>query len=163
MALIHGICHVLKGEKDGKCSTMILPKRSTFIKVKTSHMMAGRIKCCMVYELIDQRNENKPVMGDYQVFIAVRVFAMPLIKKYSASAVIFMARKGQFTGSKDNIKQLQKRILRNHMVNDTYSFECAIDGQTLRLKALFHPGKRASIEVTLEETDEHIDKKPIPY
>jgi hypothetical protein len=163
MVLMRGICHVSNGEKDGNFSTMILPKRSAFVKVKTSHLLAGRIKCCLVYELVDQRNEGKPIMGFHQVFIAVRVFARPLINKYKASAVMFMVREGQFTGSKEDMKRLKKGILREHLVSNTYSFKCTIRDQTLRLKALFRPGKRAGIEVTLEETTGRIDNGPVPY
>jgi hypothetical protein len=102
-------------------------------------------------------------MGFHQVFIAVRVFARPLINKYKASAVMFMVREGQFTGSKEDMKRLKKGILREHLVSNTYSFKCTIRDQTLRLKALFRPGKRAGIEVTLEETTGRIDNGPVPY
>jgi hypothetical protein len=163
MVLMHGICYISKGEKNGDFSTKILPKRSTFVKVKASYMMAGRIKCCLVYELVDQKNESKSIMGYHQVFMAARVSINPFIKKYKTSAVIFMAKKGQFTGSKDNIKQLKRGCLRGHLVNNTYSFTCAIKGQTLKLRTVFHPGRHASIEVTLEETDERIDNIPVPY
>jgi hypothetical protein len=94
MVLMHGICHISKGEKDGDFSTIILPRRSTFVKIRALHMIAGRIKCCLVYELVDQRNEHKPIMGFYQVFIVVRVSVKPLINKYKASTVMFMARRG---------------------------------------------------------------------
>jgi hypothetical protein len=134
MALMHGICHITKGEKDGNFSTMILPKRSASVKVKAY----------------------------YQAFIAIRVFAVPLIKRYNASAVMFTARRGQFTGGKEDIKRL-KGILREHLVNSTYSFICGIKSQTLKLKASFHPGRQASIEVTLEETTGHTDNSPVPY
>jgi hypothetical protein len=163
MVLIHGICHASKGKKNGDFNTMILPKGSVFVKVKASHILAGRIKCCLVYELVDQKNENEPIMGHHQVFIAVRVIIIPLIKKYKASAVMFMARKDQFTGSKDDMKRLKKSILREHLVNNTYSFLCDIKGQTLRLKASFHPGRHASIEVTLEEIAGRIENGPVPY
>jgi hypothetical protein len=162
MVLVHGICHVSKGEKNGNFSTMILPKKSASVKVRASHIIAGRIKCCLVYELVDQKNESKPIMGFHQVFIAVRVSVKPLINSYKASAVMFMARKDQFTDSKDNMKRL-KGILQKHLVNNTYSFICDIKGQTLRLKAVFRQGRQASIEVTLEETTGHVDNGPIPY
>jgi hypothetical protein len=162
MALMHGICHITKGEKDGNFSTMILPKRSASVKVKASFLSAGSIECCLVYELIDQRNESKPIIEYYQAFIAIRVFAVPLIKRYNASAVMFTARRGQFTGGKEDIKRL-KGILREHLVNSTYSFICGIKSQTLKLKASFHPGRQASIEVTLEETTGHTDNSPVPY
>jgi hypothetical protein len=163
MVLMHGICHVSKGEKDGDFSAMIPPRKSAFVKVKASHMIAGCIKCCLVYELIDQRNENKPIIEFHQVFITVRVFVRPLVNKYKASAIMFMARKGQFTGSKDDMKRLKKGILREHLVNNTYSFLCDIKGQTLRLKASFHPGRQASIEVTLEETTGRVENGPVPF
>jgi hypothetical protein len=160
MVLMNGICHVSKGEKDGNFSTMILPKRSVFVRVKTSLLLAGCIECCLVYELIDQKNESKPIMEYHQVFIAVSVSAKPLINNYKASSVMFMARKNQFIGSKDDMKQLKRGILQEHLVNNTYSFICTVRGQTLRLKAVFHPGRHANIEVTLEETDKHIYRKP---
>jgi hypothetical protein len=163
MVLMHGICHISKGEKDGDFSTMILPRRSAFVKVRASHMIAGRIKCCLVYELVDQRNENRPIMDYYQVFIAVRVSFKPLINKYKASAVIFKARNDQFTGSKDNMKQLKSNILREHLVNNTYSFICIIRDQTLRLDMVFHRGRQAKIQVTLEETDKHTDNGPVSF
>jgi hypothetical protein len=163
MVLMHGICHASKGEKNGDFSTMILPRRSASVKVKASHMLSGRIKCCLVYELIDQRNESKPLIEFHQVFIAVRVFANPLFNKYRVSTVVFMVRKGQFTGSKDDMKQLEKSILQEHLVNNTYSFLCAIRDQTLRLKASFRPGKRSLIEITLEETDLRTNRGPILF
>jgi hypothetical protein len=43
-----------------------------------------------------------------------------------------------------------------------YSFICDIKGQTLKLKAAFHPSRQASIEVTLEEIAERVDNSPIP-
>jgi hypothetical protein len=163
MVLMRGICHISKGEKDAYFNTMILPKRSTSVKAKAAHMLAGRVKCCLVYELIDQRNESKPLIEFHQVFIAIRVIIIPLINKYKASAVIFMARKCQFTGSKDNMKRLKRGILREHLVNNAYSFKCNIRDQILRLKSVFHPGRQASIEVTLEETVGHADNGPVPY
>jgi hypothetical protein len=163
MAMMHGICHVLKGERSGNFNTMILSTSRTSVKVKASLLSFGSIECCLVYELIDQRNETKLIMGFHQVFIAVRVFARPLINKYKASAVMFMVREGQFTGSKEDMKRLKKGILREHLVSNTYSFKCTIRDQTLRLKALFRPGKRAGIEVTLEETTGRIDNGPVPY
>jgi hypothetical protein len=90
----------------------ILPRRSASVKVKAPLSSAGGIECCFVYELIDQRNESKPIMGLYQVFIAVRVFAIPLIKKYDASAVMFMTRKDQFIGSKCDMKWLKEEMKR---------------------------------------------------
>jgi hypothetical protein len=151
MVFMHGICHVSKGKKCGNFSTMILPKRSTSVKIRASHMFFGRIKCCLVYELVDQRNESKPIMGNHQLFIAVRVIVIPF-NKYKASAVIFTERKGQFTGKKEEIKRLKEGILREHLVNNTYSFICTIKNQPLRFRAVFHSGRQASIEVTLEET-----------
>jgi hypothetical protein len=162
MVLMPSICHMPKGKMDGDFSTMILPKRSVSIKVKASHMIAGRIKCCLVYELVDQKNESKSIMEYHQVFIAVRVLVIPF-KKYKASAVMFMARKYQFTGSKYDMKRLKKGILRDNLVNNEYSFMCDIKGQTLRLKALFHPGWKTSINVTLEETVGRISNGPILY
>jgi hypothetical protein len=161
MVLMRGICHVSKGEKDGNFNTMILPRRSASMRVKASLLSAGGTECCLVYELIDQRNEHKPIMEYHQVFIAVRMFAIPLIRKYKAAAVMFMARKGQFTDSKDNMKRL-KGILREHLVNNEYSFRCNIKSQTLRLKAIFHRSRQA-IEVILKETDGHVENGPIPY
>jgi hypothetical protein len=124
-------------------------------------MIAGRIKCCLVYELVDQRSESKPLIEFYQVFIAVRVLIIPFTSNYKASAVVFMARKDQFTGSEKDMKRLKKGILREHLVNNTYSFKCAIRDRTLRLKASFSPGRQANIEVILEETDKHTDKRPV--
>jgi hypothetical protein len=138
------------------------PMHEAFVKVKASRMLAGRMKCCLVYELVDQRNENKPIMGYHQVFIAVRVSVRPFIN-YKASAVMFMARKGQFTGSKDDIKRLKRKILREHLVNNEYSFKCVIRDQTLRLKASFHPGRQASIKVTLEEIVGRVANGPVPF
>jgi DNA helicase IV len=163
MVLMHGICHVSKGGKYGDFSTMILPKRDAFMKVKASHMIVGCIKCCLVYELVDQRDESKPIMEFHKVFIAVKVSVKPLFNNYKASAVIFMARKGEFTGSKDDMRRLKKGILREHLVNNTYSFMCNIKDQTLRLKAIFHPGRQASIEVILEETIGRVGNGPVPY
>jgi hypothetical protein len=163
MVLKRGIYCVAKGEDDSNFSTMILPKRSAFVKVKPSLSSFGRIECCLVYELVDQRSEKKPVMEFHQVFIAVSVFAVPLIKKCKASAVMFMARKDQFIGSKQDMKRLKKGVLREHLVNKTYAFLCNIKGQALRLKVSLHPGRQTSIEVTLEETDGRVDNGPIPY
>jgi hypothetical protein len=163
MALMHGICHISKGEKYGDFSTMILPKRNASVRVKASHMIAGRIKCCLVYELVDQRNESKPILGFHQVFIAVRVIIIPFTNNYKASTVIFMARSGQFASSEEDMKRLKEGILREHLVNNIYSFLCDIKGQTLRLRAVFHPSKQTSIEVTLEETTGRVNNGPIPY
>jgi hypothetical protein len=159
---MHGVCHVSKGEKNGNFNTMVLPKRSAYIKVKPSLSSFGSIECCLVYELIDQRNEHKPLMEHHHVLIAVRIFAVPLFNKYKTSTVMFMARKGQFTGSKDDMKRL-KGILREHLVNNTYSFICDIKGQTLRLRASLRPGRRASIEVALEETVGRVENGPVPF
>jgi hypothetical protein len=163
MMLVRGICHVSEGKRNNNFSTVILPKRSASVKVQTIASLARSIKCCLVYELVDQRNENKSIIKYHQVFVAVRVFARPFIKKYKASAVLFMAKNGQFTGSEDDMKRLKKGILREHLVKNTYSFKCTIRDQTLRLKASFYPGRRASIEVTLEETTGRVDNSPIPY
>jgi hypothetical protein len=163
MVLMHGICHLSRGERDGDFSTMILPEGEAFVKIKASHLLAGSIKCCLIYELVDQKNEHKSIMEHHQVFIAVRVFARPLIKKYKASAVIFMARKGQFTGKKEEMRRLKEGILQKHLVNNIYSFICDVRGQTLKLKTVFHPGRQASIEVTLEETTGRVDKGPVPF
>jgi hypothetical protein len=119
-----------------------------------------------VYELINQRNESEPIMEDHQVFIAVRVFARPLMNNYRASSAIFMAKRDKFTGKEDDIKQLHKDILRKNLVNNTYSFECTVKDQPLRLGAVFHPGKQASIEVTLEKQtnfEETINIEPILF
>jgi hypothetical protein len=160
---MHGICHMPKGEKEGNLSTMILPKRSAFLKVRASHIIAGRIKCCLVYELVDQKHERMPIMEDHQVFVAVRVIIIPFEKKYKASAVMFMAEKGKFTGSEVDVERLKNGILREHLVNNEHSFVCAIRDRTLKLKASFHPGKQASIDVTLEETDERVENGPFPF
>jgi hypothetical protein len=61
------------------------------------------------------------------------------------------------------MKRLKKRILRENLINDTYSFIYAIRDQKLKLEASFHPGKQASIEVILEETDKHTDKRPVLF
>jgi hypothetical protein len=163
MVLMRGICHVTKGEKDGDFRTMILPMSEASVKVKASNMLAGRIKCCLVYELVDQRSEGKPIMGYYQVFIAVRVSAKPLFNSYKASAVMFMARKDHFIGKKEEMNRLKKGILQEHLVNNTYSFICVVRDQTLRLKAVFRPGRQASIEVTLEEIVGRINNGPVSF
>jgi hypothetical protein len=163
MVLMRGICHVSKGVKDGNFNTMILPRRSAFMKFRALHMLARGIKCCLVYELVDQRNESKLIMEYHQVFIAVRISAKPLFSKCKASAVVFRARKGQFTGERHDMKRLKKGILREHLVNNTYSFKCAVRGQTLKLKAKFYPGRQANIEITLKETVGRIDNGPVPF
>jgi hypothetical protein len=161
IVLIRGICYILKGKKDGELSATILPKNKAAMRVKGLLLSGGIIESCLVYELIDQRNESEPLMEDHQVFIAVRVFVIPLINKCGVSAAIFMARKDQFSGSKDDMKQLQKSILQNHMINNT-SFECVIKTQTLKLDVAFHSGK-ASVVITLKETDIITNKSPILY
>jgi hypothetical protein len=163
IVLMRGICHVSKGKKDGNFSTMVLPRRSASIKVRASLSSFGSIECCLVYELVDQRNENKPIMEFHQVFIAVRVIIIPLISKYKASAVMFMARKDQFIGSKNDIKRLEKAILREHLVSNAYSFICNIKSRTLKLKASFHPGTQVIIDVTLEEIAGRVDNGPVPF
>jgi hypothetical protein len=163
IVLMPSICHIPKGEVDGDLSTKILPMSEASMKVKTAHMMTGRIECYLVYELIDQRNESEPVMKDHQVFVAVRVFARSLINKYRASAVMFSAKKGKFTGKEDDIKRLKENILQKHLVNNTYSFECTIKDQTLKLEAVFQPGKQASIVVTLKETIKYTGKRPLLF
>jgi hypothetical protein len=163
IVLMHGICHVSKGEKDGDFSIKILPKSEASVKVKVVHMIAGRVECCLVYELINQRNESEPVMESHQVFIAVRVFAKPFTNSYEASAAMFMAKMDRFTSKKDSMKWLKERILQKHPVNNTYSFECAIKDRMLRLEATFHPGKRAIIEATLEETIKYTNRTPILF
>jgi hypothetical protein len=110
IALIRGICHVSKGKKDGKFSNKILPINETSLKVKTSLLSAGTIECCLVYELVYQRNEIDPVMRYYRVFVAVRVFARPFTASYTASVVMFRAERGRFTGKEDDIKRLHKRF-----------------------------------------------------
>jgi hypothetical protein len=163
MVLMNGICHIPKGKKDGDFGTTILPRRSTSIKVKASRILAGRIKCCLVYELVDQKNENKSITDYHQVFIAVKVSIKPLINSYKASVVMFRAKKNQFTGSKEDMKRLKKGILQKHLVNNTYSFIYTIRDQMLRLKTVFHPGRHTSIEITLEETDKRTDKRPVLF
>jgi hypothetical protein len=163
IVLMPSICHMPRGEKDGDFSTKILPMSEASVKVKAEQMIAGRIECCLVYELIDRRNENEPVMEDHQVFIAVRVFARPFINNYKASAVMFHAKRGRFTGKEDDIKRLKRNILQEHLINNTYSFECAIKDQTLKLEAEFQPGKQASIVVTLKKVTKYTDEKPFLF
>jgi hypothetical protein len=163
MALMHGICYVSSGERVSKFKDRILPRRSASVKVKTSHLLAGSIKCCLVYELIDQRNERMPIVGFNQVFIAVKVSARPRFNKYKASAAMFMAERGQFIGSKDEMRRLKKDILRDRLVNNTYSFNCDIKGQTLRLEAVFHPGKKSILEAILKEIAGRVDTEPVPF
>jgi hypothetical protein len=158
--LISSICHVSKGENDGDFGTKILPMNEASVKVKASLSSVGNVECCLVYELIDQRNENKPIIEDHQVFIAVKVLARPLTNNYKASAAMFMARNGQFTGSEDDMKRLNKDILRRYLVNNTYSFEYAIKTQMLRLETVFHPGRQTNIVITLKETIKYTGEKP---
>jgi hypothetical protein len=159
IVLIPNICHIPKGKKNGDSSTRILPMSEASVKVKVAHMLVGRIECYLVYELINQRNESEPVMEDHQVFIAIRVFTRPFINNYKASAVIFSAKRGKFTG-KEDIKRLKENILQKHLVNNTYSFECTIKDQTLELEAVFQPGEQASITVTLKKATKYTDKRP---
>jgi hypothetical protein len=160
IVLKHGIYHVSKGGKDGKSSTEILLMSETSVKVKASLLSAASIKCCLVYELIDQRNENESVMENHQLFIAISMFARPHVSGCKVSAIMFVAENGRFTGKEGDIKRLKEGILREHLVDNTCSFECAIKTQTLRLDAVFHPSK-ANIEVTLKEIIRHTDKKPV--
>jgi hypothetical protein len=162
VALTRGICHVSKGERDGKFSAMILPKRNASIKVKASLSSTGKIECRLMYELVDQRNESMPIIEGYQVFIAVKTFARPRANKYKVSAVMFVAKYGRFPGKKDKMKRLLDGTLQKRLVNNASSFECAIKDQTLRLKAVFHPD-RAIIEITLKEIGGYTDKRPILF
>jgi hypothetical protein len=157
------ICHVSRGKKDGNFSTKILPMSEASVKAKALFLLAKCIECCLVYELVDQRNESKPIMKYHQVFIAVRVFAIPLTKKYTVSAVMFMTGKGQFTGSEDDMKRLQKNILQKHLIDNTFSSEYAIKDRMLSLEVVFHSGKQASIKVTLKKATEYTNKTPIPF
>jgi hypothetical protein len=150
MALIRGICYVARGYKDGDFSTTIYPRRSASVKIQATTSLGGSIDCYLVYELIDQRNGNKPVTGSHQVFIAIRVFARPSIGKYKASAVIFTAKDGIFTGKEKDITRLKDDVLRKHLVKDTYTFECSIRVKTLRLKVAFQPNLQSTIKVILE-------------
>jgi hypothetical protein len=159
IVLKRGICHVSKGRKGSKLSPTILSTNEASVKLKTSILSAGRIKSYLVYELVNQRNENEPVTEDHQAFIAVRIFARPRVNKYKVSTVMFMVKSGKSTG-RGNIKRLHKGILRKHLVDNVPSFECAIKDQTLRLEAVFHPDK-AIIKITLKEIDRYTDKRPI--
>jgi hypothetical protein len=163
ITLMLSICHVPRGGKDSNFSPMILPMCESSVKVKTSLSSAGSVECCLVYELINQRNESEPVMEDHQVFIAVRVFARPLTNKYKASVAMFMARNGQFTGGEGDMKRLKKSILRKHLVNNTYSFECAIKARILKLETAFHPDRQTIIDVTLKETTKYTDERPVLF
>jgi hypothetical protein len=163
IALIRGTCHVSKGEKYGDFNTMITPMNEASVKVKISLSSFESIECCLVYELVNQRNESNPIMEDHQVFIAVRVSAKSLISKYKASAVMFMTRMGQFAGSEGDIRRLREGILQEHLVNETYSFRYAVNGRVLRLDAVFHPGRKSILEVTLDETIGHIYDNPVLF
>jgi hypothetical protein len=163
IVLMYSICHVQKGEKDDDFSTKILPMSEVFVKVKAANTVAGRLECCLVYELVDQRDESKPLMEDHQVFIAVRLFAKSLTNSYTASAAMFSVKRGRSTGKEDDIKRLKEDILQKHMINNLYSFECTIKDQTLRLEAVFQPGKQTSIVVTIKETIKYTDERPILF
>jgi hypothetical protein len=163
MVLMRGICHVPKGKKDGKFSAMILPMSEVSVKVKASLLSARSIECFLVYELVKQRSESNSIMEDDQVFIAVRVFARPFASNCKVSVVMFMARRGQFTGNEDDMKRLKEGILQEHSVNSTYSFICTIKRRTLRLEAVLHPGRQAMIGITLKETNECVGNGPILF
>jgi hypothetical protein len=163
IVLMPSICHVSRGKKDGNFSTKILPMSEASMKAKALFLLAKRIECCLVYELIDQRNESKSIMKYHQVFIAVRVFAIPLTKKYTVSAVMFMTRSGQFTGSEDDMRRLEKSILQKYLVNNTFSSEYAIRDRMLSLEATFYPGKQANIKVILKKTTKYANKFPVLF
>jgi hypothetical protein len=162
IVLVRGIFYISKGKRDGKFSTKILPMSEAFLKAKASLSSTGTIRCCLVYELVNQRDEIAPIMKNYRVFIAVIVFARSITNSYMASVVMFMAEQDKFTGRKDDIERLRK-ISREHLVNNTYSFECAIGARMLRLEIVFHPGKQSSIEVTLKKTINYTDKRPVLF
>jgi hypothetical protein len=161
--LVPSIYHIPKREKDGGFNTKILPMSEASVRVKAFHLLTGRIECCLVYELVDQKNESESVVEGHQVFIAVRVFVRPLANSYTASIAMFSVKRGRFTGKEGDIKRLKEDILQKHLVHNTYSFECAIKDLMLRLKAVFHPGKQSIIKVTLKETTKYTDERPVLF
>jgi hypothetical protein len=152
----NGICRASKGSVDGRFNTTILPNSEASVKVKPSMFSTKGIDFCLVYELVDQRNESEPLMEDDQVFIAVNVVDKSHNSKREVSAAIFKTRKGQFIGKKGDMKRLKEVILRKNSDNNAYAFICSINDQILRLEALFHPGKQASIKITREEPVEDV-------
>jgi hypothetical protein len=163
MELRHGICHVSRGERIGDFSAVIMPRSKASTRFRALMSSAGCIECCLVYELIDQRNERVPIMANHQVFVAVRGLIVPLTSRCKASTAMFMARRGQFTGSENDIRRLKNRILRGHLVNNTYSFKCAIVGRTLRLEAVFQSGRKSILDTMLDETIGHINNCPVLF
>jgi hypothetical protein len=169
LVLMRGICHVSKRRKEGNFITDIPFENEASVKVKAEHIIAGSIDCCLVYEIVRRGDESEPLMEwNYQVFIAVRVFARPIMNKYKASVVIFRAKRGRFTGSEDDIKQLKEVTLRKRLVNNTYLFECGFKdwyyySWNLRLEVVFQPGKQAIIEVTLKWATRDIGRTPVVF
>jgi hypothetical protein len=149
-------------KKDGEFDTTIPSTSDASVKVKASLLSAGSIECCLVYELVNQRNEHEPIMRQYQVFIAIRV-SKTFRKKHSASAIMFMAKKGRFTGNENDINQLCRKILQKPFISDNYTFECTIKRQTMRLKAVFRSDEQVSIEVTLEKTGKRVNHGPVLF
>jgi hypothetical protein len=65
-----GTCTILEGCNEHDFRDTILPSESLSTVIKSKHSI-GRIKCCIVYELMNSTSPTTPLWWEYRVFLAV--------------------------------------------------------------------------------------------
>jgi hypothetical protein len=181
----------LKGKEDGHFPATIRSEKSSPMKIRSSKRFGkslsmnigslkifgkplsmriralnrafGKIRFCLIYELVRDGQERMAIMRNYRVLLAVEVFTMTITNTCTASVALFMVKSRSFTGEIDDIECLHNDVLIHHRVVNGSSFKYNLAGRILKLDVDFQPARQAKIKVVLKETYEYHEYGPVFY
>jgi hypothetical protein len=135
--LSSGIYHVFNGHLNSQFKSSIYPKNEVPIKLEASNIDTQVVGGCLVYKLINTREEHITSKQGYHVYLALEAFNTPSIEQNGVVAVLFMMKDGSFSGERNQIKWLHRDILQHYIKQEDHISGWLLNDRMIALDVKF--------------------------
>jgi hypothetical protein len=158
-----------KKEKFGKINSdsfyFVTPGKQDKVVIKSRKPLLGRTKCCLIYEIVNYKDQDIPLIWGSRVFLAIDVSINPLkVNNRKVTAKLILVKSGKFEGNKkQDIRILHKKVLRHFMHTHGQDSQWNLEKLGLNVEVNFNRKARAKLHVRLSRLDVIPDNMPIFY
>jgi hypothetical protein len=127
-------------------------------------MLFGRIKVCLLYEIVKNNDYQAPLIWDSRIFMAIGVSISPhRVNERKVAVKLISVKSHKFTGVKEEVKALHENVLYRFMNTYGQKSQWNIEEMGLALEVGFNRKANAKLRVRLSRVMGLSKEVPIFY
>jgi hypothetical protein len=122
--------------------------------IKSSRLLFGSIKGCLLYEIVKHNDHKTPLIWGSRIFLAVGLSVSPhQVNKRKVAAKLISVKSNKFTGTTKEARDLYKNVLCHFMHADDQDTQWNLEKLGLNLNVDFDRESRTELFVHLSRAN----------